>query len=237
MKPILIILISLFTPTAYGQSGVADSNGFTNKAEAKNLIMNGLKEGKWVEYFDQNHHPTTDTNVAFTYYLSCYKKGQLYGIVRGYYRNGQLSSEHPYSNNILNGVEKWYSANGKLGEELPYINGKRNGLDREYFWSGKLHSEIPYVNGKINGVRKDYYEKGEEVSVEAPYTNDTVNGLEKFYYESGALESEEPYNNGKLNGIQKEYYESGKLKSETTYSDGIKGATKNYDENGNEIKQ
>jgi hypothetical protein len=53
MKPFLIILISLLTTlTAIGQSGVADSNGFTNRNEAKNLTVNGLKEGKWIEYID-----------------------------------------------------------------------------------------------------------------------------------------------------------------------------------------
>ena len=27
-----------------------NNNGFTDKAEAENLLVNGVKEGKWIEY-------------------------------------------------------------------------------------------------------------------------------------------------------------------------------------------
>ena len=37
-------------------------------------------------------------------------------------------------------------------------------------------------------------------------------------------------------GVAKEYYESGKLKSETTYKNGVPGEIKNYDEDGKIIK-
>jgi hypothetical protein len=46
MKPFLILILSLsFTISAIGQQ----DSGFTNKAEAKNEMVNGMKEGKWVE--------------------------------------------------------------------------------------------------------------------------------------------------------------------------------------------
>ena len=43
-------------------NGITDQ-GFTNKAEAKNQIINGLKEGKWIEYVDGQDKVTTDTNA------------------------------------------------------------------------------------------------------------------------------------------------------------------------------
>ncbi|HTA84509.1 MAG TPA: carboxypeptidase regulatory-like domain-containing protein [Bacteroidia bacterium] len=82
MKPFLIILISLITTlTAFGQ---ADS-GFTNKAEAKNLTVNGLKEGKWVEsvYTNCCDRPIGDSNLEH-YSLVIYKHGKPIGIVRDY---------------------------------------------------------------------------------------------------------------------------------------------------------
>ena len=45
-----------------------------------------------------------------------------------------------------------------------------------------------------------------------------------------------PYTKDEINGILKQYYPNGKIFSETTYNNGVKGATKTYDENGNETK-
>jgi len=85
-------------------------------------------------------------------------------------------------------------------------------------------------------VWKEYYEDG-KLKSESHYTNNINNGIDKIYYESGHVKFETPYANNKVNGIFKEYYESGKLKSETPYIDGNRGEIKQYDENGNEIKQ
>jgi len=46
----ILILFFCFALAAIGQSDYPDS-GFTNKLEAKNQLVNGLKEGKWVEIF------------------------------------------------------------------------------------------------------------------------------------------------------------------------------------------
>ena len=48
MKYFLALILSLsFSLAVFAQ---ADS-GFTNKAEATNQMVNGLKEGKWLQYF------------------------------------------------------------------------------------------------------------------------------------------------------------------------------------------
>jgi antitoxin component YwqK of YwqJK toxin-antitoxin module len=59
----------------------------------------------------------------------------------------------------------------------------------------------------------------------------------KCYYESGILQWEIPIKNNKENGIEKQYYENGKIKREIIYTNGVEGIVKNFDENGNEIKQ
>jgi antitoxin component YwqK of YwqJK toxin-antitoxin module len=43
------------------------------------------------------------------------------------------------------------------------------------------------------------------------------------------------FNNGVRESF-KTYYENGKLKNETTYKNGVKDKSINYDESGNEIK-
>jgi antitoxin component YwqK of YwqJK toxin-antitoxin module len=105
-----LILLLLFG----GQTDCPDS-GFTNKAEAKNLMVNGLKEGKWVEYLDSAKveiegillmTPTNDTNAPY-YSLSVYKKGNLYGIAREYYKGGSLKGAFHFTNGNANGINRY----------------------------------------------------------------------------------------------------------------------------------
>jgi antitoxin component YwqK of YwqJK toxin-antitoxin module len=91
MKFFLIIFISLLTSlTAFGQVPEYHDSGFTNKAEAKNLTVNGLMEGKWIEYTNNtNDNFTNDTNSLY-YRLSVYKDNKPIGVQRGYYKSGKL---------------------------------------------------------------------------------------------------------------------------------------------------
>jgi antitoxin component YwqK of YwqJK toxin-antitoxin module len=222
MKPIIIliaaILVACNNPTgqqSVNKSESSNDSGFTNKAEAKNLMVNGAKEGKWVEYIDTNYKVVSDSNAPY-YSLTMYKAGKEYGIRHGYYKSG------------------------KLLFETPYVDGKVNGVDKGYYENGTLMYEATNTNGKLNGLYKDYYKNG-KLETEAPFKNDSENGIEKDYDTNGILEQETPVawsteDSININGIQKGYYESGKLKYETTYANGVKGATKSYDENGKEIR-
>ncbi len=156
MKPFLLLILSLcFAIPAFAQ---ADS-GFTHKSEAKNKIVNGLKEGKWLEYLDETETVITDTTkitdtgiVAKYYRLTIYKAGKHFGIVRYYYKysDGEeiLFREIPYSEGKINGVYKEYYPTGALHREYPYTNGKENGLAKDYLDSGDVKEETKYLNGK-----------------------------------------------------------------------------------------
>ncbi len=205
----LIIVFSFAIIPAIGQQDISDS-GFTNKAEAKNLMVNGSWEGKWIYYRDSLNSTTADTSAPF-YVLGIYKEGKPIGIKRGFYKNGKIEGK------------------------MPYRNGEENGKATVYYEDGKLMGEEPYTDGKINGIAKYYYENG-KLKGEFPFANDTLIGLEKLYYENGIVREECPFTNNQANGLRKWYYESGKLKRETLYSNGVAGETKNYDETGKEIK-
>ncbi|HTB30831.1 MAG TPA: hypothetical protein VK808_02330, partial [Bacteroidia bacterium] len=60
MKFLIGIIFLFIALGAFGQD--YPDSGFTNKAEAKNLMVNGLKEGKWVEYQDMMGNFNTDTH-------------------------------------------------------------------------------------------------------------------------------------------------------------------------------
>src|ERR1700722_3092696 len=209
MKPLLIIVLSVFTFTAFGQN---DSLGFTNKAEAKNLMVNGLKEGKWLEYInrcDTGIFIVPEINAKY-YRLTIYKASKLDGVVREYYtKGGILKIESPYREGVENGVEKWYDKNGKIYIEAPYIEGLQSGIEKFYNTNGVVVEETPFVNGMRNGIERLYYANG-AIEIETPYTNDTV-GLVKMYHRNGTLDCEFQWGG---NGMLREYYRNGKMKSE-----------------------
>lgn len=210
MKYLLIVILSLsFSLTVFAQ---ADS-GFTYKAEAKNLKVNGLKDGKWIEYLADDKKIVKDSNNhSFRFFrLAVYKGGMLNGAARVYEKSGKLHSQTTYINNQKNGSEKYYQ-NGHVAVSVSYAYGQKTGLEDFYdFASGKLNLEIDYINGKKNGT-------------------------EKVYYKSGKLLTEVTYVNNKENGVQKVYYEDGKLKQESIFTNDKVISVENYDEKGNELK-
>jgi antitoxin component YwqK of YwqJK toxin-antitoxin module len=265
MKPLLTLILSLsFTLTAFGQQGQYPDSGFTNKAEAKNLMVNGKKEGKWIEYVGGIFDTIIDSNAYF-YQLTIYSAAVPRGMQRLYRKTGELFSETPYKNGKINGTYKryfewggliekctfiddkkvgidiWYNESdkgSKLWREIPYIDGKINGVIKEYsFGDGKLEGETPYTNGKRNGIEKRYYSYDKHLMRETTFIDDTVIGVIKEYYDDGKLKDETPCTNGKRNGVEKEYYESGKIHVMTTYENGKSLSQIMYDESGNEIKQ
>jgi antitoxin component YwqK of YwqJK toxin-antitoxin module len=131
MRALIIILFVSITLAAFGQD--YPDSGFTNKAEAKNLMVNGLKEGKWIDYYKdtivgigEGRHskevPTTDTSKANEYHLTVYKKAQSIGTLRTYYKNGILKDETPQTYNKIDGVEKRYYETGKIEAKVIWKN-------------------------------------------------------------------------------------------------------------------
>ncbi|MGP8217184.1 MAG: toxin-antitoxin system YwqK family antitoxin [Bacteroidia bacterium] len=160
------ILMLLFSTgiglTAFGQNPV--DTGFTVKAEARNVLVSGLKEGKWIEYEDtvKGIHPTRNSNTAPLYRLAVYHFGKEHGIVRQYWRNGKLYSEITFMNGVENGEAKFYNDNGSLKVEYLYANGKKNGEGKEYDKNGKIKSETTYRNDRPEKT-KYFDENGNEI--------------------------------------------------------------------------
>jgi antitoxin component YwqK of YwqJK toxin-antitoxin module len=175
----LILFLSL-TFVGFAQQDYPDS-GFTNKAEAKNLMVNGLKEGKWVEY------DTTTISVLSSktdwYWLIVYKDSKAYGVAREYYYKGNLIREMPYRDGKENGVGKTYYMDGKLDWEIPVKDSLENGLAKEYAETGTLLFEAMYINGKESGIEKKYYKNG-KLKSETIYTRGEA-GTTKTYDENG----------------------------------------------------
>jgi antitoxin component YwqK of YwqJK toxin-antitoxin module len=174
MKPLILICVLFFSLSSFGQQPEYPDSGFTNKAEAKNLMVNGKKEGKWVEYVDTTN---PGVYVSTAYHLFVYKDGKPFGIEHTYDRKGNLESVIPYVNGLKNGVEKVYIGIGLT--EYPFVNDTINGVVKRYNQHGQIVRESPHVKGKLDGITKDYYNDG-KLWCETPFTNDKYNGLRKI---------------------------------------------------------
>ena len=205
-----LLLISIL---GFSQKTLIDS-GFTNRHEAKNLTVNGKKEGKWIEFLENSeNYKVCDSTRALDYRLINYKAGIPYGIARIYSRH----AKGPYS-------------------IVPYVTGKINGM--VLWWDNdsikKTRAETAYFNGVKNGFSKVY--NGIHLIHEIPYSNNKINGIEKTYLDDGTLHSETTYVNDKKNGTEKLYTDKAKLKVEITYANDSIVSTKYFNDHGNEIK-
>src|ERR1700722_2198371 len=142
----LLLVVSLFA-----------QDGFTDKNEARNKTVNGLKEGKWIEYTDSTGTKITLDKNAPGYILSIYKAGKREGMARGYQNTGNLSTEIPYINGERNGMAKCYYADGKLFVEEPFFHDKEEGMHKVYYDNGEIEQETPMLNGKAEGIARQYY--------------------------------------------------------------------------------
>jgi antitoxin component YwqK of YwqJK toxin-antitoxin module len=243
VKAIYTVIISfLFSTNAIGQYTMPDDSGFTNKAEAKNEMKDSLKEGKWIEYYDDYGH-ISSAKYSENYHLTIYKHGKPVGIVRNYYtRPGvdALTAVYPYTDGKLNGLVKKYTQGGLLYSWTPYINGEKDGISIEYYVHVQcdykndyehlesIRYETPYTDDKINGVAKEYNRGGGLKSIKT-YKDNTLDGITKEYDNNGRIKSISVYTDGRLNGIKTEYYTNGQLAKEAIFIDGKQnGVAKEY---------
>ena len=212
-------------------------NGFTNKDKAKNETINGLKQGKWIEYMNPKFETIIQDSAKF-YKLSVYKDDKVSENVHTFfYPSGKLIAEEPYTNGKKNGIAKYYYESGELNFETPYNDGKSTGISKRYYKSGKLNYESVEVDGKRNGIEKFYFETG-GIKQEATFTDGKQTGVVKTYFENGQLDQLFPYTDGKRNGVMERHYENGKLKEEVPFiNDKLTGIYKKYGENGKLVSE
>jgi antitoxin component YwqK of YwqJK toxin-antitoxin module len=195
---------------------------------------------------DENYNPLSDIK---TYYIT----GELYsnasiidfnrynlkncilkGIVKNYYKNGNIKSEAQYTNEGKeNGLFKFYYENGKTKQIDSYLNGLPHGEVIVYYENGKTKQIVNYLNGLLHGELISYYEN-EKIKFTNYYKNGKANGIQVEYYPNGNKSRVAYFIDNILNGLIQEFYENGKLKIEANYLNGnLHGKYIEYDENGN----
>ena len=88
------------------------------------------------------------------------KDGKRNGITTAFYKDGNVSVESNYVNNIKSGIEKKYYENGTVYRIRQYLNGKMNGEEKRYYRNGILMTRQTYKDNMPANDLREYYRNG-----------------------------------------------------------------------------
>ncbi len=71
-----------------------------------------------------------------------------------YYSEGNVWSETPYKNGVVNGLKKVYYMNGQTLRVVEYQNDTENGTLTDYTPNGEVRIQVSIRNGEIIGRSK-----------------------------------------------------------------------------------
>jgi CHAT domain-containing protein/antitoxin component YwqK of YwqJK toxin-antitoxin module len=173
----------------------------------------GLRQGKWTIWFDQKWKPTTIKDSVKYYRLIAYHDSKPLGLVKDYYKSGELQGEFYLAADqptevMGDGKSIEYYENGNVQQIEERINGKLVGTMTVYYSNGKMQGEQSYVDGKINGKATTYFENGNK-RTEIDLRNDQYHGKFIIYFENGTVKSQRKFANGLLDGTSTWFYEDG----------------------------
>lgn len=94
----------------------------------------------------------------------------------------------------------------------------KDSIKKSYYSTGILQSVKSYQNGVLNGVSREYYESG-TLKHAINYRDDLIDGMYHTYYPHGSLWMKEVYDGGIFVG-RKEYNEEGEVIKEEGFNKG-----------------
>lgn len=241
----------------YPKKDLGDKKSKEEFIIAKGEIMDGLKIGEWVYFFEDSlgwgydkdsyskmqsypHKYQADTKESKGVYLEAkvanYKEGVLYGEMKSWQKSGDAYEEGNYVNGLKEG--KWISylpyTPGQIGTECEYKNGEEVGVRTSYHSNGKISDTLtfrPHPKGEVIRDYKNY--KDGTLEEENFYKDGMANGRWKYYYESGNKKEEREFKDDEKNGEWLQWYENGNKKAVFNFKDDKKdGKCIHWYENG-----
>ncbi len=88
------------------------------------------------------------------------KDGKRNGITTTFYKDGTISTESNYINNVKTGVEKKYYENGAVYRTRQILNGKLNGEEKRFYRDGQLMTRLTYKDNLPANDLQEYYQSG-----------------------------------------------------------------------------
>ena len=143
---------------------------FNGIKEYEGDIVNGVKNGKGVEYYKDNKKR----------YEGEFKNGKHHGSGKEYYDNGILKYFGVFNNDVYDkkGIE--YDETGNKLYEGEFKNGKYHGKGKLYR-NGKIIYEGDFVDNKLQGKGKEFDEEG-KILYSGDFQNNTYEGLGSRFF-------------------------------------------------------
>lgn len=194
--------------------------------DSKNVGASGIpfdgRVGRWIfKYEDGNYKSIQDFN----------EESKRHGKFITYNSFGKVSQDADYKNGELDGVKKIYFINGNLKNQITYTNGKIKRF-QNYDLDGNL-SEIYDFDDEENYSKRTYYYTNGKIFTETKYENDSSEIVYKDSIEKSELfmtlkeDSAYAYIKSQYSEIDNafdnaRYIEIGEEIVETSYKDGKK---------------
>ncbi len=144
--------------------------------------------------------------------------GRPHGLWNKFYPSGVIREEFTYRHGVLDGYYRRYDRNGNLQSIVKYVNGELVTdsdeiydlqVRRNYFPDMRVRTEATFRDGVEHGIRREFNPDG---SLNMAYVIDM--GRVMAY---GILDK-----SGRRQGPWKEFYPQGGLRSEGSYTDGVR---------------
>lgn len=123
------------------------------------VISEGVMKGKLYNGEWKYYHKGSKSIMTLELYND---KGNLNGVKKVFYKDGQVAEVLNYANGKLEGTSKYYANNGTLVKTYVYVNNELHGDSKHYSAEGVLEVEGRYKNGKKHGIWK-YYNNGKVI--------------------------------------------------------------------------
>ena len=127
-------------------------------------------------------------------------EGKYFGKLKDglwtYYDKGVKVADENYSMGKKNGTSRTYFRNGQISEEKNWNNDVEDGAWRQYYDNGKKRLETKIDMGVRNSVYYVYYSNG-RLKIRGQYKNDLMDGKWIYYDTDGKVLKEIVYHMGK----------------------------------------
>jgi len=198
---------------------------FFNSCE-KEVSSDTLVERNGLKYEVNSEKPYSGRSVEFfeggevKRESKSYKDGQLDGVFRTWFKNGQISSEHTYKDGLADGLDKLWREDGQQLAESSWKADKASGVAKFWYENGQLKSEESYVDDKLQGMKKVWYENGQQ-QFEGVFKDGQLAGKSQRWYDNGTLEIEAIFLEGKKDGLWTFWNRNGEKSKELEYENGL----------------
>lgn len=161
------------------------------------------------KYFDKEGNVLTENRK---------KGGEFY--FKGFHANGNIMSEGQYDiKGGKMGEWKFFDKNGVLTDDGEYKDNLTIGTHNTYYTTGEISSVSEYDEGNLTGYYKAFHVNG-NLETQGWYKDGNQHGEWRFYHINGVLKDVSFYHKGQAHGKEEIYGTNGDLMKEIHYNYG-----------------